>query len=476
MQAHNRSAVSRRSSRVPVAVPLLVTSLDPASDFSEVCETLVVSAHGCAMRSPMQVKTGIPVHFHTKQGRQMMAHIVDCQPVGSTPQAWTLAAQLDEPDNLWDLNPCPEDWVRAGEQKPAPSAQAVAGVGENSLPSQASGGAPENRQSQLSKDQLQAMIATFLQPLQAELAALREKLAQRETQRSRFEVSLSQIPPELEQQLWARLRQELEPRALQLTRQESERLLGAAHDAIKEKISQTQGELRQHASEELQRVTQRAQAWSEQAAQALQQQFRVHTEQLQQHIAGEQTRLKEQSEELGRALRQQLIEEHRLQRQEMQQAQDAFTAQNSSVKSQLAEIDGRLAKLDESARRLEADLVAHVAAVAGELVSRATTQLESTAESLLNQVQTSNKQALELQLHQARERLTNLESEIQNSLSQAMQAQILQAVEEFEGRMHGLAEQCIGHWRSALASQLNSFAGMLGEQLPLHVSSSRAGE
>jgi len=66
MQAQNRSEVVRRSSRLPITIPLLVTSLDPGNDFSEVCETLVVSAHGCALRSPMAVKAGVPVHFHTK--------------------------------------------------------------------------------------------------------------------------------------------------------------------------------------------------------------------------------------------------------------------------------------------------------------------------------------------------------------------------------------------------------------------------
>ena len=37
----------RRSSRVPVNVPILVTSLEPDSDFSQLCETMVVNAHGC---------------------------------------------------------------------------------------------------------------------------------------------------------------------------------------------------------------------------------------------------------------------------------------------------------------------------------------------------------------------------------------------------------------------------------------------
>jgi hypothetical protein len=482
MQAHTRSEVLRRSSRVPIAVPLLVTSLDPSNDFSEVCETLVVSAHGCAIRSPMQVKAGIPVHFHTKQGRQMMARIVDCQPVGTSPQAWTMGAQLDEPDNVWGLNPCPEDWLRACERKPAPNGQQLTGGQHHKDRSNGQSAglftAPQNLPQQLPSDHLQAMIGPLLQPLQAEIAVLREKLAQREAHRSRFEVSLSQIPAELEQQLWARLRQELEPRALQLTREESERLLGTAYSAIEQRISLTQGELRQHASEELKRVAQRAQAFSEEAAQAAQQQFRAHMEQLQQHILAEQTRLKGQSEELAGALCRQLEEEHRAQRQDMQRAQDAFAAVCTSVKAQLAEIDGRLAKLDDSAHRLEADLDTHVAGVASELVSGATAQLESTAELLLNQLRTRNTQGLEVQLHDACERLRDLQKEIKTSISESLQTQIAHTLQGFEGTVHELAERCIGHWRSALASQLNSFANTLAEQLQTEVppDRSRAGE
>jgi hypothetical protein len=72
----------RRSSRLPIALPILVTSLEPDSGFSEVCETLVVSAHGCAMRSSMKLDAGVPVQFQSKDGRWTMAHIVDCQPTG----------------------------------------------------------------------------------------------------------------------------------------------------------------------------------------------------------------------------------------------------------------------------------------------------------------------------------------------------------------------------------------------------------
>ena len=100
----------RRSSRLPITLPILVTSLEPDSAFSEVCETLVVSAHGCAMRSSMKLDAGVPVQFQSKDGRWTMAHIVDCQPMDSDQEGWKLGAKLDQPDNFWGLESLPDDW------------------------------------------------------------------------------------------------------------------------------------------------------------------------------------------------------------------------------------------------------------------------------------------------------------------------------------------------------------------------------
>jgi hypothetical protein len=98
---HNsRISTLRRSSRVPITVPILVTSLDPGSRFSEVCETLVVSAHGCAMRAPMKLEAGVPLHFHSQEGRETTAQVVYCQPIGSDQQSWSLGARFDRPENF----------------------------------------------------------------------------------------------------------------------------------------------------------------------------------------------------------------------------------------------------------------------------------------------------------------------------------------------------------------------------------------
>src|SRR5437868_2021829 len=116
MAAPNPS-VLRRSSRVPMNVPILVTSLAEPHSFSEVCETLVVNAHGCSLRASNKLDVGAQVHFQTKDGNWTMAHIVECQPVSS---GWVLGARLEKPVNFWGLERCPEDWPQVLEM-PSPN-------------------------------------------------------------------------------------------------------------------------------------------------------------------------------------------------------------------------------------------------------------------------------------------------------------------------------------------------------------------
>src|SRR5437588_5135355 len=110
MHNENTALSLRRSSRVPVAMPILVSSMD-GSRFSEVCETLVVNAHGCAIRSRAKLDAGVQLHFHTKEGRVTTAQVVSCQPMKSDAQNWILGARLDRPGNFWGLQNFPNDWT-----------------------------------------------------------------------------------------------------------------------------------------------------------------------------------------------------------------------------------------------------------------------------------------------------------------------------------------------------------------------------
>ena len=462
---------TRRSSRVPVAVPLLVTSLDPHNDFSEVCETLVVSAHGCSLRSPMRVETGVPVHLHTKQGREMMARVVDCQPMGSNPQGWRLGAQLEEPNNFWDLNPCPEDWLRPPRQIPAHTAPPLTTVREISNPPERLSSGPQ--QQQFSRDHLRETVGQLLQPFQEELASLREKLALRENNRSRFEVSLSHIPPELEQELWTRLRQDLGQRALQLAREESERVLVASHAAIERKLSGTQRELQQHISDQLKNVEQSLQALADGISENVDQHVRDAVDECQLKVVQGENLLNQQSEELAQGLHQRAEKEHTARRQDLQHLQDTVAAEWSHMQSQLAALDARLAKLDDAARRLESDFAARLSALATEVVSATRAELEGAAAAVLNQLSARGTRQVSRQLDEACGRLKQLQNEIETSIIEALQAQVAHSQQSFEQTINDLAQQCVERWRLALAGRLNSFAGMLTEQLSVDAPSTQ---
>ena len=106
MHSADVPTLHRRSSRVPTAVQVLVTSLE-GKHFSDVCETLVVNAHGCAILTGVKLENGIPLHFHSKEGRETTARVVSCQPIDSDHRNWRLAAKLDRPENFWGLRDCP---------------------------------------------------------------------------------------------------------------------------------------------------------------------------------------------------------------------------------------------------------------------------------------------------------------------------------------------------------------------------------
>ena len=163
------------------------------------CETLVVSAHGCAIHSPAKLEAGVPVQFQSKEGSWTMAHIVDCRPMNSGQTGWMLGASFDQPENFWGLETCPEDWPGSDTNS----------NGESRRVATSSKSAREKTSKQVSSEQLRAMVAELVQPLQAEVMELKEKLARKEPKRSQLDISLSHIPPEVEEKLGIRLREEL---------------------------------------------------------------------------------------------------------------------------------------------------------------------------------------------------------------------------------------------------------------------------
>ena len=458
----------RRSSRVPITIPVLVTRLDPGSNFSEVCETLVVSAHGCAMRAPIKLEAGVPLHFHSQEGREVMAEVVYCQPLGSDRQSWRLGARFDRPGNFWGLQSCPKDWVRlpatvAGNIAPTVSSTNIL------PPNQAMATAKivlDRIKKQLSNEHLKAILAELVQPLEAEVADLKEKLAQR-AKRSRFEVSLSQIPPELEKQLELRLERELGPQVLKQAREQSEQILEAAKVAIEQKTAETHGEFLRRVTLDLQAVEQRTQGLSTDITHNLREHLNRGLGELHLQVTDAGNRLKRLSNDLLGVMERSLGQVHDARRQELEQVQAAVAAESSRLQQQIADLDCRMGKLDESARQLESGLDKRLSQMSSDTVRTARSQMDSALEAVLSELGTRSVQELQNQVDEASANLQTIQKGIEASLSESLRIQAAETLQSFEHRMEDLAQQSVERWRLALGGALNSLARTLGEQFRL---------
>ena len=471
---HNANVPTlRRSSRVPIAVPILVTSLDPGAQFSEVCETLVVNAHGCALRSPRKLERGVLLHFHNKDGRETTAQVVDCQPVrsdqqGTDQQSWTLAASFDQPGNFWGLKSCPQDWtpLAAAGKKPAASLALNNAPAAPQDPAASVKLALDRIRTQLSDEHLKVVLAELVRPIEAQVTELKEKLAQG-AKRSQFEVSLSQIPPELEKQLELRLRKDLGPQVLKEAREQSEQVLQTAKATIEQKTTQTHDEFLQRVQQDLQAVEQRTQTLSAEIAHNLREHLNRGLGELHQEVVEAGNRLKRLSEDLLRVMEHDLGEQHDAHRQQLEQVQAGVAAESARLQEQITDLDNRMAKLDESARHLESGLDKRLSQMSSDTVRTARSQMESALEAALNELGTRNAQEIGHQLDEASASLKTIQKEIEASVSESVKTQVAETLQSFEQSMEDLAQQSVERWRTAFAGGLNSVARILGEQFVL---------
>src|SRR5580698_9894708 len=118
----------RRSTRLPLEVPVLVTSLESASPFSLQCNTTLVNAHGCGLIAPRALAHGIQVRLEIVSAkRHTTARVSEVVPLGGDPETWLVGLELDVPGNFWGIEYAPSDWkveeslppVAAEKQQPA---------------------------------------------------------------------------------------------------------------------------------------------------------------------------------------------------------------------------------------------------------------------------------------------------------------------------------------------------------------------
>ncbi len=443
----------RRSSRVPLSLPLHVTSLEPNPQVSTDCETLVVNAHGCAVRSPVELATGISVHFQNSEGRQVAAHIVDCYPLGKDRHSWLVAACLDEPENFWGVKPCPEDWMR------------IAHVPGNGAAAHGNGSAKARKGHEpVSEDRVRALLGEIYRPLHEEVIQLRERLNRPEAKRSSFEVSLSQIPPELEEQLWQRLRKDLAALALKQATEQSERVLETAKSTIGQSLTTAKHEFRQHLKEELQLVVVRAQRLSDEIDDGVRQQLQAGLEAYQQQTLQASTRVEERTEELFRSLQQKFDAENERRLREVEQVRAAIEAESAAMQSHVADLGLRVQALANSAQRLESELDDHLSQLSIEIITEARTELQDHAETILSDLQSSAARELANQIEAAGGRLKTMETGIETSVTELLNAQATRTMQSFEHSLDEQAGQTVVRWRSSLARDLTNVAKILGNE------------
>jgi hypothetical protein len=468
MKNVNSPAAHRRSSRVPVNLPVLVTSLEPGTRFSEVCETLVVNAHGCAMRSPVKLDAGVLLHFHSKEGRETTAKVINCLPLDSDRASWKLAARLDRPENFWGLTSCPADWA----QLPSPAAPTKSKVPQQlatknvQIVDQATALSPslkmmfDNIQKQVSDDHLRSMIADLVRPLHDEIADLREKLTRG---RSKFEVSLSQIPPELQDQMEERLQNNLGPRVLEQTRAQANQLLDSAKAAITQKTAETHDSFLKQVSTELKTVEERARSLSADIAENQREQLNRGMGEFHQHVVDAGSRLKRLSEDLFSVMQHDLGEEHEVRRQEFERVQSAMADEKARLANEVAQLDGRIAKLDESARGLEAGLDKRLGQMASNTLGEVRKQLESAADEILLELDTRSTRELSGKVEAACAQLKTIQSDIEVKALQSLNARVAETLRSFAQSMQDLEQESVVRLQNTLAGGLSSLVRSLGD-------------
>ncbi len=464
---HNGNAATtlRRSSRVPASVAILVASSDE-TQLSE-CETVVVNLHGCAMLSRIRYESGASLRLHNKDGRKTTARVVSCQPAGTDNGNWKLGAMLDRPENFWGLTECPTDWAHpAGfvSFRTPQSAPPKPVLVPAQPPARPSTEAVIGRILQQVELQIQKVIAESVRPLEAEVTSLKEKLERREANPSRFEVSLSSIPPEVEQQVELRLRKVLAPRLLDEAHQQSAQVLAAAKATIEKRTTDCYEDFLRRVAEELKVVEKRAQEISQHISTNAQDHVHRGLEDFQQKLLDGGNSLKRLTEELLEFVQLNLNEEHNARRADLEQLRTSVSSESARLREHVDNLDRRIARLDESSRSLESGLTQRLSQMASNTMKDTRSQLESVSNDIVEELTARSVAALGSQMDQATEDMRIVQKGIVASLSESLKVQAADALQDFEHSMEGLAQESVERWRRKLETGLNAVLQSVGEQ------------
>jgi len=376
---------------------------------------------------------------------------------------WVLGARLNRPENFWGLQNFPEDWTLSLTSALAKVPQLAATPVKRSLPGSGLPSQGSEITLQLSEESVRKMIVQSVHPLHAEITALKEKLARGEANRSRFDVSLSSIPPELEQQLEQRLRQDLGPKVIEEAREQSTRMLSTTKEAIEHRVIEIRAEFHRQSTEELQVVEQRAGETSAHIVANIREQLNDGVGELQRKLADGRSQLKRITDELLESLQTRLSDEHNTRRGELEQLRVEVAAERSRLHEEIEQLDSRMRKLDESVRCLESGLDKRLGQMAGDAVKNTRNEIERVADTMLQELTARSSQALGNQMDEAAGNMRIVQEGIVASASDSLRTQSADALQDFEHSMDELARLSIERWRHRLAGGLNALVKNLGE-------------
>jgi hypothetical protein len=102
---------TRRSTRLRVQIPLVVTSMDRRHPFSAQCVALVVSPQGCGIRASQALPLETPVLLgDLPGGGSASGRVANCLPLGNDGKYFLIGVSLYNEGNVWGLPDPPEDW------------------------------------------------------------------------------------------------------------------------------------------------------------------------------------------------------------------------------------------------------------------------------------------------------------------------------------------------------------------------------
>ena len=103
-----------------------------------------------------------------------------------------------------------------------------------------------------------------------------------------------------------------------------------------------------------------------------------------------------------------------------------------------------MAKLEESAHRLESDLDSRLVQMGSDIISGARTQLEKALDAVLKELGTRNSQELGKQRDDACEHLKSVQKGIESSISQLLKSEVTGSLLSFGQTMEELAQDFRG--------------------------------